>query len=266
MSAVSKGFQVLLEYIQKLGSRIISLFENIGKAGVFLGSALFWTFVPPLKIGRVVKQISFIGVKSSLIVILTGAFTGMVVTLNAYYGMNKVGAEAFLGPTVAFAMIREMGPVISALMVTGMAGSALAAEIGIMRISEQIDALEVMALNPFRYLVVPNLLAGLISFPLLGSIFNMVGLAGGYVVAVQLLGMSEGSFLGEMASAIDMADIRIGLYKSLSFGLIVSWISCYKGFNTNYGAEGVSKATIEAVVASCVMILVWNYFLTSVLF
>lgn len=257
---------MVLESIHKLGSRIISVFEDIGKTGVFLGSALFWTFVPPLKVGRVIKQISFIGVKSSLIVILTGAFTGMVLTLQTYYGMETFGATALLGPTVALALIRELGPVISALMVTGRAGSALAAEIGIMRISEQIDALEVMALNPFRYLIVPNLLAGIISFPLLASIFNMAGIFGGYVVAVQLLGVSEGGFFGEMVNYLDMKDIRIGLYKSLSFGLIVTWISCYKGFNTSYGAEGVSKATTEAVVTSSVLILVWDYFLTSVLF
>jgi phospholipid/cholesterol/gamma-HCH transport system permease protein len=257
---------VVLESIRKLGSRIISVFEDIGKTGVFLGSALFWTFVPPLKVGRVIKQISFIGVKSSLIVILTGAFTGMVLTLQTYYGMETFGATALLGPTVALALIRELGPVISALMITGRAGSALAAEIGIMRISEQIDAMEVMALNPFRYLIVPNLLAGIISFPLLASIFNTAGIFGGYVVAVQILGVSEGGFFGEMVNYLNIKDIRIGLYKSLSFGLIVTWISCYKGFNTSYGAEGVSKATTEAVVTSSVLILVWDYFLTSVLF
>jgi phospholipid/cholesterol/gamma-HCH transport system permease protein len=256
----------MLNIISKLGNRIIAGITNIGKTGVFLGAAIFWTFVPPLKVGRVIKQISFIGVKSSLIVVLTGAFTGMVLTLQTYYGTETFGATALLGPTVALALIRELGPVISALMVTGRAGSALAAEIGIMRITEQIDALSVMALNPFRYLVVPNILAGIISFPLLGSIFNVAGIIGGYVVAVQLLGVSEGGFFGEMVNYLEMKDITIGFYKSLSFGLIVSWISCYKGFNTSYGAEGVSKATTEAVVAASVFILVWDYFITSVLF
>jgi phospholipid/cholesterol/gamma-HCH transport system permease protein len=225
-----------------------------------------YTFIPPLKIRRVIKQISFIGVKSSLIVILTGAFTGMVLTLQSYYAMSKFGAEALLGPAVALSLIRELGPVTSALMVTGRAGSALAAEIGIMRISEQIDALEVMALNPYRYLIVPNILAGIISFPLMASIFNVVGIYGGYLVGVQLLGVSEGGYFGEMITFINMEEIRNGLYKSLSFGLIVTWICCYKGFYATYGAEGVSKATTEAVVTSSVMILVWDYFLTSVLF
>jgi phospholipid/cholesterol/gamma-HCH transport system permease protein len=256
----------VLNFIYKLGSRIIARIEGIGSTGVFLGSAVFWAFVPPLKVGRVIKQISFIGVKSSLIVVLTGAFTGMVLTLQTYYGMETFGATALLGPTVALALIRELGPVISALMITGRAGSALAAEIGIMRITEQIDALSVMALNPFRYLVVPNLLAGIIVFPLLSSIFNVAGILGGYIVGVQLLGVSEGGFFGEMINYLDMKDIMVGLYKSLSFGLIVAWISCYKGFNTTYGAEGVSKATTEAVVAASVFILIWDYFLTSVLF
>jgi phospholipid/cholesterol/gamma-HCH transport system permease protein len=252
--------------IEGLGRSILSSIANLGKAGVFLGTAIVYTFIPPLKIRRVIKQISFIGVQSSLIVILTGAFTGMVLTLQSYYAMSKFGAEALLGPAVALSLIRELGPVTSALMVTGRAGSALAAEIGIMRISEQIDAIEVMALNPYRYLIVPNLLAGIISFPLMASIFNVVGIYGGYLVGVQLLGVSEGGYFGEMITFINMEEIRIGLYKSLSFGLIVTWICCYKGFYTTYGAAGVSKATTEAVVTSSILILVWDYFLTSVLF
>ncbi len=258
--------RVMTDVVQRLGHSLLSLLADLGKTGVFLGTSVLWTFIPPLKFGRVIKQISFIGVKSSLIVVLTGAFTGMVLTLQSYYGMSKFGAEALLGPRVALALIRELGPVISALMVTGRAGSALAAEIGIMRISEQIDALEVMALNPYRYLVVPNLLAGIISFPLLASIFNVVGIYGGYLVGVQLLVVSEGGYFGEMINYLDIKDIRVGLYKSLSFGLIVSWICCYKGFTASYGAEGVSKATTEAVVTSSVLVLVWDYFLTSVLF
>jgi phospholipid/cholesterol/gamma-HCH transport system permease protein len=179
--------------------------------------------------------------------------------------MEKFGAEALLGPTVALALIRELGPVLSALMVTGRAGSALAAEIGIMRITEQIDALEVMALNPYRYLIVPNILAGIITFPLLASIFNVAGILGGYLVGVKLLGVSQGAYFGEMVNFLDMKDITIGLYKSLSFGLIVTWISCYQGFTASYGAEGVSKATTGAVVTSSVLVLVWDYFMTSVL-
>jgi len=254
-----------MNYIRALGKFILSTIEGLGKSGIFLGTAFFWVCIPPLKVGRIIKQISFIGVKSTSIVILTGAFTGMVLTLQAFYAMRKFGAEALLGPTVALSLIRELGPVISALMVTGRAGSALSAEIGIMRITEQIDAMELMDLNPYRYIIVPNLLAGIISFPLLASLFDVVGIYGGYLVGVKLLGVSEGGYFGEMRNFIDIKEVLQGLYKSLSFGLIVTWICCYRGFTTTYGAEGVSKTTTQAVVTSSVLILVWDYFITSIL-
>ena len=254
-----------MSYIRTLGHFTLSIIDGLGRSGILLGNAIFWAFIPPLKVGKVFKQISFIGAKSTSIVILTGAFTGMVLTLQAFYGMRKFGAEALLGPTVALSLIRELGPVISALMVTGRAGSALSAEIGIMRITEQIDAMELMDLNPYRYIIVPNLLAGIISFPLLASIFDVVGIYGGYLVGVKLLGVSEGGYFGEMRNFIDIKEVLQGLYKSLSFGLIVTWICCYRGFTTTYGAEGVSKATTQAVVTSSVLILVWDYFITSIL-
>lgn len=197
---------------------------------------------------------------------LTGAFTGMVLALETFYAMRKFGAEALLGPTVALSMIRELGPVISALMITARAGSALTAEIGIMRITEQIDALELMALNPYRYLIVPNILAGLISFPLLAALFDVVGIYGGYLVGVKLLGLSPGTYFGEMRNFVDLQEILHGTYKSLTFGLLVTWVCCYCGYYTGYGAEGVSKATTRAVVASSVLILIGDYVLTSLLF
>lgn len=257
---------LVLEGIRGLGGLAFLPVKVLGRTGLFLGTAIFWIFVPPLKVDRVVRQIRFIGAKSVSIVALTGAFTGMVLALETYYAMEKFGAEALLGPTVALSMIRELGPVISALMITARAGSALTAEIGIMKITEQIDALEVMALNPFRYLIVPNLLAAIISFPLLASIFDVVGIYGGYLIGVKLLGVSPGTYFGEMKYYVDMGEILHGTYKSLSFGLLVAWICCYCGYTTGYGAEGVSKATTRAVVASSVLILVCDYFLTSVLF
>ncbi|HNR13382.1 MAG TPA: MlaE family lipid ABC transporter permease subunit [Thermodesulfobacteriota bacterium] len=255
-----------MDWIRYLGRFTLTAIRNLGKPGVFLLKSLFWTFAPPFKFSRFIKQLEFIGVKSTFIVLLTGAFTGMVLGIQGYYSLNKFGAEALLGPAVALSLIRELGPVISALMVTGRAGSALTAEIGIMRISEQIDALEIMALSPFRYLIVPNLLAGIISLPLLGSIFNVVGIYGGYLVGVNLLGLNEGAYFGEMQNYVDMQDIIDGLTKSLCFGVIISWICCYKGYTAGYGAAGVSKATTQAVVAASVFILIWDYFLTSVMF
>jgi phospholipid/cholesterol/gamma-HCH transport system permease protein len=231
---------------------------------IFLGSALFSIFLPPLKWRRMVARIHFIGAKSLSVIVLTGAFTGMVLGLQVFYVLRKFGSEAFLGSAVALTLVRELGPVLCALMVTGRAGSALAAEIGIMRITEQIDALDAMALNPIRYLVVPTILAGLITFPLLTAIFDVVGIYGGYLVGVKVLGVAQGTYFGEIQTYLDLEDVTQGLLKSLSFGLLVTWVCCYKGFYTRYGAEGVSRATTEAVVLSSVLILVWDYFIGSV--
>jgi phospholipid/cholesterol/gamma-HCH transport system permease protein len=222
-------------------------------------------FKPPFKFRQLLKQMRFFGNKSMLVILLTGSFTGMVLALQLYYILRKFGSEALLGPGIALSLIRELGPVLSALMVTGRAGSALTAEIGMMRISEQIDALTAMALNPIRYLIVPNIAAALIVFPLVTAIFDVIGIYGGYLVGVKLLGISGGTYFSLMEDLVGMEDILVGLYKSISFGLIVAWICCYKGFHSGYGAVGVSKATTEAVVLSSILILVWDYSLGSFL-
>jgi len=250
---------------EALGAKAVTILAGLGRMMNLLIAALLWIFVPPLRIRRVLRQIHFMGWRSLLVVALTGAFTGMVLGLQGYYTLNKFGATAMLGPAVALSLIREIGPVLCALVVTGRAGSAMAAEIGIMRITDQIDSLSVMALNPIKYLITPNILAGLITFPLLTAIVDVIGIYGGYVVGVQLLGLGAGVYFGEMQNFVSMYDIKIGFYKSLSFGLIMSWICCYKGFHTRFGAEGVSRATTEAVVMSSVWILICDYFWTSVL-
>jgi phospholipid/cholesterol/gamma-HCH transport system permease protein len=250
---------------EALGAKVVSLLAGLGRMMNLLIAALLWMFVPPLRVRRVLRQIHFMGWRSLLVVALTGAFTGMVLGLQGYYTLNKFGATAMLGPAVALSLIREIGPVLCALVVTGRAGSAMAAEIGIMRITDQIDSLSVMALNPIKYLITPNILAGLITFPLLTAIVDVIGIYGGYVVGVRLLGVGAGVYFGEMQNFVGMYDIKIGFYKSLSFGLIMSWICCYKGFHTGFGAEGVSKAMTEGVVMSSVWILICDYFWTSVL-
>jgi phospholipid/cholesterol/gamma-HCH transport system permease protein len=256
--------------IRKLGAESLRYFRRMGIMGIFLLQTIFHVFIPPLKFVRVLKQIRFIGLESTLVILLTGIFTGMVLGFQGFYSLSRVGSEAFLGPAVGLSLIKELGPVITALMVTGRAGSAITAEIGIMRMSEQIDALELMGLNPYRYLVVPNLLAGMISLPLLTSIFDVIGIFGGYLIGVKLLGVGGGVYIGEMANYVEMQDIMEGLYKSLSFGTLIVWVCCFKGYYagvfTGFGAEGVSKATTQAVVLSSVLILVWDYFMTSVLF
>jgi phospholipid/cholesterol/gamma-HCH transport system permease protein len=257
-----------MDLIRKLGSDALTGIRRTGLMALFLGKALIYSVVPPFKLIQLLKRIHFIGSQSILLIILTGVFTGMVLGLQGFRTLSRVGSEAFLGPSVALSLIKELGPVLSALMVTARAGSAIAAEIGIMRISDQIDALELMGLNPFRYLVIPTILASIIALPLLTAIFDVVGIFGGYFVGVKLLGMEGGVYFGEMANFVNMDDIYEGIYKSLSFGVIISWVCCYKGFYTGswgYGAEGVSKATTQAVVLSSALILVWDYFMTSML-
>ena len=259
-----------MSIVTKLGAASLECLRRMGVMGLFLFKTFFYACIPPLKFNRVLKQIRFIGFQSTLLIILTGGFSGMVLGFQGYYSLSRFGSDAFLGPMVGLSLIRELGPVISALMVTGRAGSAITAEIGIMRISEQIDAMELMGLNPYRYLIVPNLLAAMISLPLLCAIFDVVGIFGGYLIGGKLLGVGAGTYFGEMANYVEMPDVMEGIYKSLSFGILIVWVCCFKGFYTTefsgFGAEGVSKATTQAVVLSSVLILVWDYFMTSALF
>ena len=243
-----------------VGGWTIALLDSLGRFGTFFAEALGAAVTPPF-----IDRIDYIGYRSLLIILLTGTFTGMVLGLQIYLTLVRFGSEAFLGPAVALSIIRELGPVLAALMVTGRAGSALTAEIGIMRITEQIDALTVMALNPMRYLVAPSILAGLVTFPLMTAIFDVVGIFGGYLVGVKLLGLSPGTYFGEMQTFVDLNDIMTGFWKSLSFGVIVTWVCTYKGFHVGHGAEGVARATTQAVVLSSVLILVWDYFMGSIL-
>ena len=257
-----------MDLIRGLGSDSLISIRRVGLMALFLGKAVLYSVVPPLKAVLLLKRLRFIGSQSVLLILLTGVFTGMVLGLQGFRTLSRVGSTAFLGPSVALALIKELGPVLTGLMVAARAGSAIAAEIGIMRISDQIDALELMGLNPFRYLVVPSLLAGIVALPLLTAIFDVVGIFGGYIVGVNLLGMESGVYFGEMANFVKMADIYEGLYKSLSFGVIISWVCCYKGYYAGtwgYGAEGVSKATTQAVVLASALILIWDYFMTSML-
>ena len=254
-----------LNVLRIAGRYALSTLREMGRMFLFLLSALEMIFKPPFKFRQLLRQMRFFGNKSMLVILLTGSFTGMVLALQLYYILRKFGSEALLGPGIALSLIRELGPVLSALMVTGRAGSALTAEIGMMRISEQIDALTAMALNPIRYLIVPNIVAALVVFPLITAIFDVIGIYGGYLVGVKLLSISGGTYFSLMEDYVEMKDVLLGLYKSISFGLIVSWISCYKGFHSGYGAAGVSKATTEAVVLSSILILIWDYSLGSFL-
>jgi len=230
---------------------------------LFLLEALGLAVVPPFRFRRLLQEIYFIGVRSIPIILLTAAFTGMVLALQGYYTLRQYGSEGALGSAVALSLIREMGPVLTGIMVSARAGSAVTAEIGIMRISEQLDALDTMAVNPMQYVVMPKLLAGLIAVPLLTAMFDVMGILGGYLVGVILLGVSSGTYFSGMIQSVVPLDINGGVVKSLIFGLTVILVACYKGYYTEHGAEGVSKATNQTVVLSAVLVLGWDYLLTS---
>ena len=249
--------------VRQLGHRSLNIVQEAGSMVIFLLESLGLAFVPPFRPRRILQEIYQIGVKSTLIVMLTGAFTGMVMALQGYYTLRQYGSEGALGSAVALSLIREMGPVLTGIMVSARAGSAVTAEIGIMRITEQLDALDTMAVNPIQYVVMPKLLAGVIAVPLLTAIFDVVGILGGYLVGVVLLGVSSGSYFSGMARSVVPLDVNGGIVKSLVFGLTIILVACYKGYHTGHGAEGVSKATNQTVVLSAVLVLAWDYVLTS---
>jgi phospholipid/cholesterol/gamma-HCH transport system permease protein len=250
----------------RLGRSMISGVEEMGKILLLFFSVVAWMFRPPFKARNIIKQMEFVGVKSIFVVVLTGTFTGMVMALQGYHGFHMFSAESLVGSTVALGMTRELGPVLTALMVTARAGSAMAAELGTMRVTEQIDALYVMAANPVKHLIVPRVIAGVLMLPLLTVVSDFVGILGGYFVGVHLLHINEGVFLKNITKMVDLNDLYNGLIKAACFGLILSLIGCYKGFNTRGGAEGVGRATTEAVVFASITILISDYFLTAIMF
>lgn len=250
---------------ERIGKTILDIIEEWGRAWIFLFHLIVAMFRPPFRLHLVLGQLFHIGVHSTLVISLIGGFTGAVMAVQGEYTLSKFGATAFTGSAVALSLIRELGPVLTALMVIGRAGSAITAEIGIMRITEQIDALRSMAVDPMKYLMGPRMLAGLIAVPFLTGIFVVVGIAGGYLVGVGLLGLSSGTFMSQMVSAVDMVDLYCGFVKAIVFAFIFGWVSCYKGFTCGFGAVGVNRATTQSVVISSVAVLVSDYFLTSLL-
>jgi len=255
----------IVAMIERLGALIIDGVISLGAFVFFLLGSVFYVLVPPYKPRLLIRQVRIIGADSLFLIILIGGFTGMVLGLQGYNTLRRFGSDGALGTVVALVLVRELGPVLAALMIAARAGSAMAAELGSMQSTEQIDALTVMAINPVQYLVSPRMLAGVISFPLLTSIFDVVGIYGGYMIGVGLMGAPSGAYFNGIASNMSGHDIMTGLYKALVFGVIVMWVSCYKGYNAERMATGVSRATTEAVVLSSVLILAFDYFLTSIL-
>jgi len=256
---------MILSYINSLGAFTLHLCNVIGRFTLFFLQALKTSVSSKLKVSKTFAQMNRIGVESLNIVVLTGLFTGMVLALQTYIGFQRVGGEQLIGAIVALGIIRELGPVLTGLMVTGRAGSAITAEIGTMIITEQVDALRTLRINIFQYLVVPRIIASTFILPFL-TVFSMIfGIIGGYIVCVHVLELSPEDYETSIRNYVEMNDIRGGLIKAAFFGLILSTIGTYKGMHTHGGARGVGIATTQSVVAGSILILIANYFLTKML-
>ena len=256
--------------LQDLAAPLLSGLNRFGEMALFLLDAFRQSFFTHRLPGKVVRQIYTIGAQSMFVILLIGIFTGLVLGLQAFYAMSMFGAQGMLGSLLSLTLIREMAPVLTAVMVTARAGSAMTAEIGVMRISDQIDALAVMDISPVGYLVTPRLLASLAAFPLLTAIFNVIGIFGGYLSACVLLGLNEGRYFSGIESSVTMSDVSGSFLKAVVFAVIVITVCCYQGYNAHRrsvgkGPEAVGNATTSAVVVSCVLILMSDYVLTSFL-
>ena len=257
---------MMVGFFDVIGLWVLKLLEESGRVMILFSKTLIWTFRPPFSIRNLFKQMDEIGVRSLPIVLITGAFSGMVMALQSYTGFKRFNAESYVGTVVALSLTRELGPVLSGLMVTGRVGSEMAAELGSMKVTEQIDALITLATNPIHYLVVPRFLASLITLPILTVIMDVVGILGGYLISVYLLDANSTVYIRRTYDYLDLEDLYIGLLKACIFGMIIATIGCYQGFSTQGGAEGVGNSTTRAVVMSSILILIANYFITALFF
>jgi phospholipid/cholesterol/gamma-HCH transport system permease protein len=254
-------------WLQSLGRSGLYFFERLGRAGQFLTRVM--AGLPPLVLQPrlVISQLYTVGVLSLLIIVVSGLNVGMVLGLQMYNTLVDFGAEASLGPVVALSLVRELGPVVAALLFAGRAGSALTAEIGLMKATEQLSGMEMMAVDPLNRIVAPRFLAGLISMPLLAAIFSAVGILGGYFVGVGMLGVDDGAFWSQMQASVDFKeDILNGVIKSVAFGFVATWIAVFQGYDAVPTTEGVSRATTNTVVYSALAVLLLDFILTALMF
>ena len=256
----------LKTFIEAIGQRVLDAIEGLGRVSMMLIETLIWMVRPPYRVGVLFQAMEFVGVGSLFIVCLTGLFTGAVFALQGAVAFRLFNAESLVGSTVAISLARELSPVLTGLMVAGRAGSGIATELGSMRVTEQIDALYTMAVNPVQYLVVPRVLAGVVMVPALSVLFTLVGMLGAYFVGVVLLHIDQGVFIARVQWYVDPGDLTSGMIKACVFGGIVTVVGCYKGFYASGGARGVGLATTQAVVVSSVAILIADYFLTALMF
>lgn len=264
------GGMAALNYLnsvcQAIGATVLALFRAIGRLMVFMGQAIAHVFLPPFFPRLVLRQLIDIGYYSLPVVGMTALFTGMVLALQSYTGFSRFNAESAVAGVVVLSMTRELAPVLAGLMVAGRIGASIAAEIATMRVTEQIDALTTLSVNPFKYLIAPRVLAGTLMLPVLVFIGDIIGVFGGYIVGIYNLGFSPGRYLSQTWDMVEMIDVTSGLIKAGVFGLIVSLMGCYHGYHSQRGAQGVGAATTNAVVSSSILILIFNYILTQVFF
>ena len=257
----------MLNFIQQLGHSGIGFFQRLGRANILLMHIV--SGVPGMfrRIPLVIQQTYSVGVLSLLIILVSGLFVGMVLGLQGYNTLVDFGSEEALGVMVALSLVRELGPVVAALLFAGRAGSALTAEIGLMKATEQLSAMEMMAIDPIKRVLSPRFLAGFISMPLLAAIFSAVGVIGGYFVGVGLLGVDDGAYWSQMQAKVDLHDdIYNGVIKSVVFGVVVTWIAVFEGYDAIPTSEGVSRATTRTVVHSSLAILGLDFILTAIMF
>ncbi|MCB9091699.1 MAG: ABC transporter permease [Halobacteriovoraceae bacterium] len=251
--------------LELIGNSVIEFLDGLGKFTIYFFRLIAWSFRPPYRTKLFFQQVYFIGNKSLFIVALTSTFSGMVMAYQSYLGFSVMNAHTLVGPIVAIGLAKELGPVFSALIVTGRCGAAMAAEIGTMKVTEQIDALEVMGISSIQYLGVPRLWAATISLPMLSMIFLLVGNIGSYMVGVHLLSIEEVKYFAKLRDFMEMSDIYEGLIKAGGFGFMIGLIGTYHGFQVKGGAEGVGKGTNAAVVWGMITVLIADFFLTSIL-
>lgn len=252
--------------LHALGRAVTGTLEHAGGLGKLLWQTLYCVVAPPLRKRHLGSQMLEIGVGSLPVVLATGAFTGMVIAYQSYYQFKQLGSEIYVGIVIGLSMTKELGPVLTGLMLAGRVGAEMAAELGTMRVTEQIDALESLAVNPVRYLVMPRLLACTLLLPILSAYAVAIGIATGYVVSVKVLNVDSGFFLYRMYDSMRPDDVWGGLLKAMVFGLIIGAVACYRGLSAAGGAEGVGQATTRSVVEACILILGANLILTVVLF
>lgn len=257
---------ILLDFFARVGAIVLNFLAASGRLVSFIAHSIKHCFTPPFYPSQALRQLIDIGYYSLPVVGMTALFTGMVLALQSYTGFTRFNAENAIAGVVVLSITRELSPVLAGLMVAGRVGAAIAAEIATMRVTEQLDALRTLSVNPFKYLIAPRVLAGTLMLPVLVLIGDIIGVYGGYVVSVHSLGFSAGNYLTQTWDIVDKIDVVSGLWKAAAFGFIVSIMGCYHGFNSKRGAQGVGAATTNAVVSSSILILIFNYLLTQIFF